>query len=124
MKNEELNKKGLEIGEKIYGKKYEQLVEKIKNWDPELADWLVEHAFGEVLSRDKLDLKTRMLCNVASLTALGIETLLESYIKCALNVGATEDEVKEVIIQQHLYAGWPRMVNALGVLQKVSEEQK
>jgi len=124
MRDKDLHEKGLEMGGKIYGKDgYKGLVERVQKYDDELADYLVENAFGQVLTREGLDLKTRMLCNVAALTALGIETLLRSYINGALNVGATEVEIREVLIQMHLYAGWPRCLNAFSVFEQLLEDR-
>ena len=120
--NKRLYEKGYKLGNLIYGGKYEQLVEFLRKHDKEFARYLVEHTFGEVLSRKGLNLKTRMLCNVAALTALGIELLLKNYIKAALFVGASYQEVKEVIIQMHVYAGWPRSVVALRVFDEASQE--
>ena len=125
MRDEQLYKQGLDTGSKIYGKDgYLGLVKRVERYDRDLADYLVENAFGQVLTRPGLDLKTRMLCNVAALSAVGIETLLKSYIRGALNVGASETEIKEVLIQMHLYVGWPRCLNAFTVLEEVMEERR
>jgi 4-carboxymuconolactone decarboxylase len=125
MHDKNLHEQGLATGGRIYGKDgYRGLVERVQRYDSDLADYLVENAFGQVLSREGLDLKTRMLCNVAALTALGIDTLLRSYLRGALNAGATETEVKEVLIQMYLYAGWPRCLNALGVYEEILQENR
>ena len=38
---------------------------------PDLVRFAIDFAFGEVLSRPELDVRTRELCTVAALTALG-----------------------------------------------------
>ena len=72
----------------------------------------------EVWNHPGLDLKTRSLCNVAGLTALGLPNVA-NHIRGALANGATKDEIAEVILQMAFYAGWPRSVNAMGVAQRL-----
>ena len=64
---------------------------------PDLVRFAIEFAFGEVLSRPGLDLRTRELCTVAALTGLGhAEPQLKWHIEAALYVGAREAEVDQV----------------------------
>ena len=64
---------------------------------PDLVRFAIDFAFGEVLSRPGLDLRTRELCTVAALSALGhAESQLKWHIDAALYVGATKDEVDQV----------------------------
>src|SRR5689334_16908722 len=64
---------------------------------PDLVRFAIDFAFGEVLSRPGLDLRTRELCTVAALSGLGhAEPQLKWHIEAALHVGATEGEVDQV----------------------------
>jgi alkylhydroperoxidase/carboxymuconolactone decarboxylase family protein YurZ len=64
---------------------------------PDLVRFAIEFAFGEVLSRPGLDLRTRELCTVAALTGLGhAEPQLKWHIEAALYVGARQAEVDQV----------------------------
>lgn len=64
---------------------------------PDLVRFAIDFAFGEVLSRPGLDLRTRELCTVAALSGLGhAESQLKWHIDAALYVGATNDEVDQV----------------------------
>jgi alkylhydroperoxidase/carboxymuconolactone decarboxylase family protein YurZ len=57
----------------------------------------IDFAFGEVLSRPGLNLKTRELCTVAALSALGHPVpQLKWHAAAALHVGARQTEVDEV----------------------------
>jgi 4-carboxymuconolactone decarboxylase len=63
---------------------------------PDLVRFAIDFAFGEVLSRPGLDLKTRELCTVAALSALGHPvSQLKWHAKAALHVGARRMEVDE-----------------------------
>lgn len=63
---------------------------------PDLVRFAIDFAFGEVLSRPGLDLRTRELCTVAALSALGHAPQLKWHAEAALSVGAHQGEVDEV----------------------------
>ena len=64
---------------------------------PDLVRFAIDFAFGEVLSRPGLELRTRELCTVAALSGLGhAEAQLKWHVDAALYVGATKDEVDQV----------------------------
>jgi len=64
---------------------------------PDLVRFAIDFAFGEVLSRPGLDVKTRELCTVAALGALGhAAPQLKWHAEAALHVGAQQGEIDEV----------------------------
>ena len=60
---------------------------------------------------------------VASLTVLNRRNEVRAHIHAALNVGATRQEVAEVIFQQVTYGGMPVVVEALEVFKDVLVER-
>jgi 4-carboxymuconolactone decarboxylase len=63
---------------------------------PDLVRFAIDFAFGEVLSRPGLDVRTRELCTVAALSALGhAAPQLKWHAEAALYVGAQHGEVDE-----------------------------
>ena len=74
-------------------------------------------------SREVISQKQRELCAVASLTVLHRPKELHVHIHAALNVGATRQEVAEVIFQQVTYGGMPVVVDALEVYGQVLAER-
>src|SRR2546430_11531669 len=66
-------------------------------------------------SREVLSQKQRELCAVAALTALHRPNEVRAHIHASLNVGATRQEVAEVIFQMVTYGGMPVVVDALEV---------
>jgi len=82
---------------------------------PGMAETLVEWAYGRQYAREGLDLRTRQLCTVAALTAMGGQTgpQLKVNIEHALAAGANEREVLEVIWQMAVYGGMPAAINGL-----------
>ena len=94
-----------------------------KKFDKGLARELSMFFVGTLYSREVISQKQRELCAVASLTVLNREREVRAHIHAALNVGATRQEVAEVIFQQVTYGGMPVVVEAIEVLKKVLEER-
>ena len=94
-----------------------------KRFDKGLARELSIFFTGVMYSREVISQKQRELCAVASLTVLHRPKELHIHIQAALNVGATRQEVTEVIFQQVTYGGMPVVVDALDVFKKVLEER-
>ena len=87
---------------------------------PELGEWIADFAYGDVVSRPGLDLKSRELVTVAALTALGnAQPQLKSHIEGALNAGCTPQEILEVILQMAVYAGFPASLNGISAAREV-----
>ncbi|MFT4562862.1 MAG: 4-carboxymuconolactone decarboxylase [Gammaproteobacteria bacterium] len=91
---------------------------------PDLGRWITDFAYGDVVSRPGLDLRTRELATVAALTALGnAQPQLKSHIGGALNAGCTPQEVLEVIMQMAVYAGFPASLNGISAARAVFESR-
>ena len=121
--NSDRYKNGLETLEKTTGAAGTAVIEKLNEIHPDLGKFTIEFPYGDIISRPQLDLKTRQIANVAALTALGHALpQLKVHVQGALNVGWTEDEIKEVILQMAIYAGFPAMLNAMFAAQEVFQE--
>jgi 4-carboxymuconolactone decarboxylase len=94
-----------------------------KRFDKALARDLSLFFTGVLYSREVVSQKQRELCAVASLIVLHRPKELHVHIHAALNVGATRQEVAEVIFQQVTYGGMPVVVDALEVYGAVLGER-
>jgi 4-carboxymuconolactone decarboxylase len=86
-------RRGEALCRRIYGPVYGKMIGRMKGYHPELADWILEEGYGRVLSRPGLTIRERELIVVALLSALKLPLQLESHVRGALRVGATEGEV-------------------------------
>ena len=94
-----------------------------KKFDKDLARELSMFFTGKLYSREVISQKQRELCAVASLTVLNRRNEVRAHIHAALNVGASRQEVTEVIFQQVTYGGMPVVVEALQVFKEVLVER-
>ena len=114
-------KQGEALLNKIHGAHTgETIVSALDDICPDLASMTIEWGFGEIVSRPGIDLKTRQLVTVASCVTLGhAQPQLRAHIEGALNVGATREEIVEVILQVALYAGFAAATNAMLLAKEV-----
>lgn len=87
--------------------------------DPELIEIFDNFAFAEVLGYGDLDVKTRMMCILASCIAGAAQTEFRTMLEGALNVGVTPVEAKEVVYQAVPYVGMARTVDFVHIVNGV-----
>ena len=74
----------------------------------------VPFTYGELFSRPGLDLKLRMIAAIAAQTTIGTSReQLREHVESALNLGWTQHEIVEVIVQTAASAGVPGALKAL-----------
>ncbi len=113
---------GLNKLNEIDGRDGEAVVEGLKQISPDFARYLIEFPFGDIYARPGLDLRQREIATIAALTALGFAgPQLEVHVAAGLNVGLTEQEIIEIIIQMAVYAGFPAAINGLNAAKAVFE---
>ncbi|WP_462163008.1 carboxymuconolactone decarboxylase family protein [Pseudoalteromonas xiamenensis] len=116
---------GLKLLEQIDGEAGQNVIESLQDICPDLAKYTIEYPFGDIYARSGLDLKSREIATVAALTALGHCTpQLKVHLNAALNVGCTEDEIKEMLLQMSVYAGFPAALNGMFAFKDVLEQRK
>ncbi len=116
--------KGLKVLKRMTGRRFEEVRASFREADPDFDKYVVGFVAGDVWSRPHLDLTTRSLCTVAALTALGRPNALNLNIHMALENGATEAEVKEVMFQMRVYAGFPACWEGLVAAKRVFQARK
>ena len=91
---------------------------------PDMAKLVIEFPYGDIYSRPGLNIKTRELLTIASLTTLGYaKDQLKAHVDNALNVGCTKNEIVETIMQMSVYAGFPAALNGLFAAKEIFEEK-
>ena len=113
-------RRGWDKLKEIDGQAGEMVIESLRDIAPDFARLLIEFPFGDIYSRPGLDLRTRELAVVAALTAMGnAAPQLRVHLHGARNVGCSEQEIVEVIMQMAVYAGFPAALNGLFAAREV-----
>ena len=116
--------RGLEKLREIDGEAGERVIEALKDIAPDLGRYTIEYPFGDVYSREGLDVKSREIATIAALSAMGnAKPQLKVHIGAALNVGCSPKEIIEIIIQMSVYAGFPAALNAAFAAKEVFSER-
>ena len=89
--------RGTVLCEKVYGKNYDRLRNRVGEISPELSDWMIVEGYGKVLSRGVLAGAVRELCTVAALLVTSDMNQLHSHMRGALNLGAGKLDIKDTM---------------------------
>lgn len=101
----------------------EKVIDALAAISPDLGRYIIEFGFGDIYSREGLDLKSREIATVAALTALGNAVpQLKVHIHAALNVGCKPVQITETILQMAVYAGFPAALNGMFAAKEVFTE--
>jgi 4-carboxymuconolactone decarboxylase len=79
----------------------------------------IRYGYGEIWSRPGLEHRQRALVAVAAFTALRLPEQVAKFGQSALNIGLTQIQVIEAIIQTAPLTGFPPALNALGAISAV-----
>jgi len=116
-RNPKAYEEGLALLDKLHGGHAgAQMVEAMKDTCPDFAGMTIEWAMGGIMARPGLDLLTREYAIIASCVTLGhAAPQLRAHIDAALGLGATRQQVVEVILSVLFYAGGAAVANALTI---------
>ncbi len=88
----------------------------------DFMDITIGHLFGDVWTRQGLELRERSMITCVALTVMGKELQLKTHLRGAVNAGISHQAIEEMMIHVAHYAGWPAAVNGLRVAREVFEE--
>lgn len=91
---------------------------------PTMPKNFMDMMWGNAFNKDGLDAKTRLLVVLGGLTVLGAQAdaQFKVTVRHALEAGASEKEIAEVIYQMAMLGGIPAMTRALHLAQDVFKE--
>lgn len=100
--------------DEIDGEAGRNVIDALADIAPDFADYLLEFPFGDIYSRPGLSLRDREIATIAALAAMGTaQPQLKVHIEAGLNVGLSEEEITEILMQMAVYAGFPAALNGL-----------
>ena len=116
---------GLATRKKVLGDEHvTRSMSSVDEFTAPLQDFLVEHAWGAVWTREGLSLQERSMINLAMLTALNRPHELKLHLKGALNNGLTQEQIREILLQTAVYCGAPAAIDAFRTAKQVFAEMQ
>lgn len=117
-------KKALPFKAIIFGKDH---IEKMRQNAPQelrhIQDYLSANCFGDYYTRTGLDIPTRELLTFTVLVAMGgAEPQAKAHAQANLNVGNDKQKLLDTVTQILPYIGYPRSLNAINIINEVSED--
>ncbi len=104
--------RGLARLTEIHGDYGRQVLASLDGVAPDLKQWVIAFAFGDIYTRPGLDLRSRQLVTLAALVTQGHGgSELKAHLRGALNVGLSRQEILEAIMQLAVYAGFPAAIH-------------
>lgn len=88
----------------------------------EFQDLITRYAWGEIWTRPGLDVRTRRILVLGTLIALGRFEEFRMHARAALREGGfSENDLKEIVLQQAIYCGLPAANTAFEVLRTLGD---
>lgn len=125
LNNHDLLQRGLAKLNEIDGEQGDKVMQALADVAPDLGQYIIGFAFGEIYTRPHLDLQQRELITLAALAAQGgCDKQLHVHIHAALNVGLSREQIIETFIHCVPYLGFPKVLNAVFVAKEVFAQQQ
>jgi 4-carboxymuconolactone decarboxylase len=111
---------GMTIRREVLGDAYvDAAIAKRNTFSDAFQDLITRYAWGEIWTRPALPRQTRSLITIAMLIALNREEELRMHLRGALKNGATQEEIRETLLQSAVYCGVPAANSAFRIAQEV-----
>lgn len=112
--------RGLAIRRQVMGASFvDDALSTATDFSQPLQEFITECAWGTIWTRPGLDLKCRSLVTLAFLVAQGRSHELVGHLRGARNNGASDEEIREVLLQAAVYCGVPLAAEALRAAEQV-----
>ena len=126
MDDAERRRDGEEVRRKVLGDAHvDKAVAGTTPLTQEFQDLITRYAWGEIWARPGLDVRSRRILVLGTMIAIGRWEEFEMHAAAALREGGfTNDDLKEIVLQQAIYCGVPAAHHALKILGALSAQTK
>jgi 4-carboxymuconolactone decarboxylase len=115
---------GMKIRREVLGDAHvDAAIAKRNAFSEAFQELITRYAWGEIWTRPGLPRQTRSLITVAMLVALNREEELRLHLRAALRNGATQEEIRETLLQSAIYCGVPAANSAFRIAQEIFSEK-
>ena len=114
---------GMATRRAVLGDRHVDRVEDGKNdFDGPFQDLITEAAWGHVWSRPDWSKRERSIVTIALLAGLGHYEEMAMHIRATARTGATEEDIREVLLHVAIYAGVPTANQAFRIAKQALAE--
>ena len=114
---------GMKIRREVLGDAHvDAAIAKRNVFSDAFQELITRYAWGEIWTRPGLPRQTRSLITVAMLVALNREEELRLHLRADLRNGATQEEIRETLLQSAIYCGVPAANSAFRIAQDIFTE--
>ena len=119
--DEEARARGEAMRRRILGHAHvDRATKNITPLNKEFQELITRYVWGEIWTREGLDERTRRVLVIGTMIAVGRWEEFRMHVRAAVVEGGfTENDVKEIILQQAVYCGVPAAHHALGLAAEV-----
>jgi 4-carboxymuconolactone decarboxylase len=116
-------KDGMATRRAVLGDSHVDRMEAGKNgFDGAFQDLITEAAWGHVWSRPGWSKRERSIVTIGLLAALGHYEEMAMHVRATARTGATEEDIREVLLHVAIYAGVPTANQAIKVAKQALAE--
>lgn len=116
--------RGIDLLRRIGGPQFDGPINALARTSPDMARFTVEFPYGDVLSRDGLDLRARQICTVATLIAQGSsQPQLRFHMDGLLNAGGQPGDLVELMFLSTAVLGFPAAIDAAALVREIFRDR-
>lgn len=117
---DKLSKETIELMQRFNDDAVRRLNDDLYPIAPDLVEMLIDSIYGNIYQRGVLSIKERHIATLSTLIAMGSsERQLSFQGLAAYKLGITKEEIQEILIQNAIFSGFTRAMNAAVVLDEV-----
>lgn len=117
---DKLSKETIELMQRFNDDAVRRLNDDLYPIAPDLVEMLIDSIYGNIYQRGVLSIKERHIATLSALIAMGSsERQLSFQGLVAYKLGITKEEIQEILIQNAIFSGFTRAMNAAVVLDEV-----
>lgn len=117
---DKLSKETIELMQRFNDDAVRRLNDDLYPIAPDLVEMLIDSIYGNIYQRGVLSIKERHIATLSALIAMGsLERQLSFQGLAAYKLGITKEEIQEILIQNAIFSGFTRAMNAAVVLDEV-----
>lgn len=117
---DKLSKETIELMQRFNDDAVRRLNDDLYPIAPDLVEMLIDSIYRNIYQRGVLSIKERHIATLSALIAMGSsERQLSFQGLAAYKLGITKEEIQEILIQNAIFSGFTRAMNAAVVLDEV-----